>query len=221
MCTFAETQPQDRALEVARFGDLPDGEQYYRINDSIRPRSEACKLRRTAYPAGGAPIPVASTPEVDELEPIMPQSAPVTQAPEPVPADEPPSRSMAPPPPVIEPSITASPNPELTLIYVGSYDTLNLSPYLALIDGAVDQSRPIEQINIRAYTDTIGSTEDNLQRTERFAGAVAAYLVNQGIDARLISTEGDGEANLAVETADEVAEPLNRRVEIEVFYPEP
>jgi len=221
MCTFAETRPQDRALEVARFGDLPDGEQYYRINDSIRPRSEACKLRRTAYPAGGAPIPVTSTPEIDEVEPIMPQSAPVTQAPPPVPADEPPSRSMAPSAPKPQPSIAETTNPDLTLIYVGSYDTLDLSPYLALIDDAVDQSRPIEQISIRAYTDTVGSTEENLQRTERFAGAVAAYLVNQGIDARLIAAEGIGEANLAVQTSDEVAEPLNRRVEIEVFYADP
>ena len=53
MCTIGETRPQDRALEIARYGGLPDGDEYYRVNASIVPSAQACSLRRTAFPVGG------------------------------------------------------------------------------------------------------------------------------------------------------------------------
>ena len=208
MCTIGETQPQDRALEPARFGDLPDGETYYRINTAIDPEWDACKLRRTAYPAGGAPIPAAMEDRGENI--------PVEEAPAPT---EAPARSMAPPPDileemVVEPQTVAEP----TVIYVDSYDDADVADYIVRLERVLDPDRTVEQIVIRAYSDTVGSSSENEARTQRFADAIATYFADLGIAADLIIAEGFGETNLDIETNDETPEILNRRVLIEVDY---
>jgi outer membrane protein OmpA-like peptidoglycan-associated protein len=66
------------------------------------------------------------------------------------------------------------------------------------------------------HTDTVGGVEDNdelsLQRAER----VKADLVAQGIPADRIRAAGRGEREPVVPTVDNVDEPRNRRVEINV-----
>lgn len=202
MCTIGETRPQDRALEVARFGDLPDGAPYYRINSLIAPNTDACTLHRTAFPASGPP---------------QPQSESTETAPPPKRA---PMRSMTPPVETVEPEPVIEPQaaPIAATLYVASYDSIDLAPFESILESALTSEREIAMINIRAYTDTVGTPEENITRTQAFAEAVADWYIDKGVSVNRLSPQGFGETGLAIETADEVAEALNRRVEIEVVY---
>jgi hypothetical protein len=79
----------------------------------------------------------------------------------------------------------------------------------------------VARVEVTGYTDTVGSAASNLQLSERRAEAVADELVRQGVAATDILTIGRGEQDLLVPTADGVAEPRNRRVEIVVPQPPP
>jgi outer membrane protein OmpA-like peptidoglycan-associated protein len=76
--------------------------------------------------------------------------------------------------------------------------------------------RPSPEITVIGHTDRLGTDQINdalsLQRAQR----VKEMLVERGIAAVGISVAGRGERELLVPTADEVAEPRNRRVEISV-----
>ena len=192
MCTIGETLPQDRALEVARFGDEPDGAQYYRVNSDLSPGQQACKLRRDAFPTA-SPVEPGEQPEITpSLE----------------------SRSMpAPPEPIFVPQAL----PTLTQFYVLDYTDLDLTPYEAELLRSLEGVDEVGGIVIRAYSDTLGSETQNLEETARFAELIAAWYVDRGIAANVITAEGLGESQLAIETGDDVDQPLNRFVEIEVL----
>ncbi len=202
MCTIGETRPQDRALELARFGDLPDGDPYYRINSEIAPETSACTLHRTAFPASGLPQQQVET--VEEAPPSVP------------------SRSMSPPVESVEPEPMIEPQaaPIAATLYVASYETIDLTSYESILESALASDREIAMINIRAYSDTVGAADENTAQTQAFADAVADWFVDRGISRDRVSALGLGEADLAIETADETPETLNRRVEIEVVYAE-
>lgn len=238
MCTFGEARPQDRALEIARFGDLPDGEQYYRINDAVTPEWDACNLRRTAFPAGGASVPPpaierAAEAEEEDSAPIMPEAMPAppgagssrSPASEPEPSQAP-SRSMTPAAPQVEPYIVTEPEPVIVFepspiaieFLVDSFDDINLAPNNNTLENAFDANREIASVQIRAASDTVGSAPANLARTQRYADAVADWFIARGVDSDLISAQGFGESDLAIETDDEIDEPRNRRVTIFVTY---
>ena len=76
--------------------------------------------------------------------------------------------------------------------------------------------RPLPDIVVIGHTDTLGTRADNdalsLARAERMRD----MLVERGIPAARIQARGRGERELLVPTADEVREPRNRRVEINV-----
>jgi outer membrane protein OmpA-like peptidoglycan-associated protein len=76
--------------------------------------------------------------------------------------------------------------------------------------------RPSPEIAVIGHTDRLGSDQVNdalsLQRAQR----VKDILIQRGVVAERISVAGRGERELLVPTADEIAEPRNRRVEITV-----
>jgi len=78
------------------------------------------------------------------------------------------------------------------------------------------RARPVPDIVVTGHTDTVGSTESNdklsMQRAERVKG----FLTGIGIPPDRIQTAGRGERGLLVQTGDNVDEPRNRRVEINV-----
>lgn len=77
--------------------------------------------------------------------------------------------------------------------------------------------RPSPEVVVIGHTDTVGRAgirNDELSRQR--AGVVRAMLVKQGIPAASISVEGRGSRELLVQTAVNVDEPRNRRVEITV-----
>ena len=64
------------------------------------------------------------------------------------------------------------------------------------------------------HADRAGPEDYNLRLSKRRADAVKAELVRLGVPANQIATEGRGEMDPLVPTADGVREPQNRRVEI-------
>lgn len=69
-------------------------------------------------------------------------------------------------------------------------------------------------IHVVGHTDTVGSAGFNQALSDQRAAAVGSYLASQGLPAARIREEGRGERELLVRTADNVAEPRNRRVDI-------
>jgi outer membrane protein OmpA-like peptidoglycan-associated protein len=64
------------------------------------------------------------------------------------------------------------------------------------------------------HTDSVGTLEANDALSLRRAATVRALLVTQGVAESSIEVAGRGEREPLVPVGDEVAEPKNRRVEI-------
>lgn len=75
-------------------------------------------------------------------------------------------------------------------------------------------SRPAPEIMVVGHTDTTGSTARNDRLSLQRAQTVRNELIRRGIDAATVAVSGRGQRELLVPTADNVAEPRNRRVEI-------
>lgn len=77
-------------------------------------------------------------------------------------------------------------------------------------------NNPDETLYIAGHTCDIGTEEYNQGLSERRAAAVKEYLVNSGISADRITTEGFGESDPLVPNESEAARQLNRRVELTI-----
>lgn len=76
--------------------------------------------------------------------------------------------------------------------------------------------QPGARVVVGAHTDSSGEAAYNLRLSQRMAEAVAAELVRNGLSRRDMVLEAHGETRLLLATGDNVREPRNRRVEIEV-----
>lgn len=77
-------------------------------------------------------------------------------------------------------------------------------------------ARPAPEIVVIGHTDRVGALEYNDALSLKRAEMVRIALVDAGVRREQIQIAGRGEREPAVPTADEVAEPRNRRVEIMV-----
>jgi outer membrane protein OmpA-like peptidoglycan-associated protein len=75
---------------------------------------------------------------------------------------------------------------------------------------------PYPDVAVIGHTDTTGSAAGNFELGLRRANAIRTSLIEAGIDRTLIDVTSHGEADLLVKTADGVADPRNRRVEITI-----
>ena len=78
------------------------------------------------------------------------------------------------------------------------------------------KNRPFPDVAVIGHTDTTGSASSNIELGLRRANAIRTLLIQAGVSADLITVTSHGEADLLIKTADQVAEPRNRRVEITV-----
>jgi len=78
------------------------------------------------------------------------------------------------------------------------------------------KDRPLPDVLVIGHTDTVGDAAVNDRLSAQRAETVKGFLVDIGIPAARITTAGRGERELLIRTADEVDEPRNRRVEINV-----
>ena len=78
------------------------------------------------------------------------------------------------------------------------------------------RNRPVPDVVAVGHTDTTGAPATNFELGLRRANTVRDLLVESGLDAASVEVISHGESDLLVPTADEIAEPRNRRVEIAV-----
>ena len=121
--------------------------------------------------------------------------------------------------PEMEPAIAALPaEPYRARLYF-IFDT---STFTAESEAAAQKvfdeikARQIAEAIVIGHTDTMGSEQYNIGLSERRAQRGRQELIRRGIPENIITTKGMGESELLIETADEVAEARNRRVEIDV-----
>ncbi len=89
-------------------------------------------------------------------------------------------------------------------------DKLALDPIADALNGDAQL-----RATIAGYTDTAGSGADNQTLSDNRAQSVFTYLtVDKGVSASQLRQLGFGETQLAVSTANDVANALNRRVEV-------
>lgn len=71
-------------------------------------------------------------------------------------------------------------------------------------------------VEVNGYTDTTGRKVHNQKLSEERAAAVAAELASNGVDTARLKSQGFGEKELAIPTADSVDEAKNRRVVVRI-----
>lgn len=76
------------------------------------------------------------------------------------------------------------------------------------------KEHPFISIKITGHTDDQGTDDYNLQLSINRAKSVSTYLSENGISSARINTSGSGKSNPLVQSVDEVAREMNRRVEI-------
>ncbi len=75
---------------------------------------------------------------------------------------------------------------------------------------------PIPEVAVVGHTDTLGDAKANVALGLKRASSVERLLVEAGVDKSIIEVTSHGEAAPEVKTANNTAEPRNRRVEIVV-----
>jgi outer membrane protein OmpA-like peptidoglycan-associated protein len=78
------------------------------------------------------------------------------------------------------------------------------------------KQRPVPDIAVIGHTDTVGDMLTNDALSAQRATTVKTFLIAIGVGADRIDVAGRGEREPIIPTADNVDEPLNRRVEINV-----
>jgi OmpA-OmpF porin, OOP family len=74
--------------------------------------------------------------------------------------------------------------------------------------------RPAVEVQVTGHTDRVGSEAENDRLSLQRAEAVRVMLIQRGIQASFLRAVGRGEREPLIPTADEQAEPRNRRVEV-------
>ena len=74
--------------------------------------------------------------------------------------------------------------------------------------------RAAAEVRVIGHTDRVGSFEGNDALSKKRAESIKAALIEGGVPAEKLEAVGRGERDLLVPTDDEVNEPKNRRVEI-------
>ncbi|PIE99196.1 MAG: hypothetical protein CR965_02650 [Paludibacter sp.] len=100
------------------------------------------------------------------------------------------------------------------------FDSANLTDAsLSIINQVVDilKNNPTwATLKVNGYTDNIGSKKYNQSLSEARVQSVKDYLVSQGIDGSVISTEGFGESHPIADNSTREGRQKNRRVEFQI-----
>ena len=115
------------------------------------------------------------------------------------------------------PALAALPSrpASFTLYFVEGKDEFSAESK-SLVDAVFSEiaKRPVPDVVVIGHTDTVGGDRTNDALALQRAETVRAELIRRGVAADSIAAIGRGKRELLVPTADGVAEPRNRRVEI-------
>jgi outer membrane protein OmpA-like peptidoglycan-associated protein len=116
-------------------------------------------------------------------------------------------------------ALAAQPQPpaRYTVYFVEGRDELT-EESRRVVDGIFGEiaRRPVPDVIVIGHTDTVGSDAVNDPLSRQRAEVVRNALIARGVAAGNVVAVGRGKRELVVPTADGVAEPRNRRVEIQV-----
>lgn len=148
----------------------------------------------TPYQRATAPVGATQAPKVDQVDPAKVQ------------AENKPLFELVPPK-----------SQRFTLLFDTGGTVLTPESQQALAEVlSAAQARIGGDIVVTGHTDTKGPHAQNDDLSRRRAQELRQILVERGFPAARIEAVGRGERELAVPTADEVDEPRNRRVTIDV-----
>lgn len=243
VCALAEANPELRALERRRYGSVPDGLEYFRVNVGLRPAEEDCSLYRTAFPlqsVSEAPVQPQRTRTRMSAPPPLPddqQQLPMTDdgelevleaVPPPPPPPPPPAPSAEPPPmpaPVPPPPPVAAPTPRYEVI-PSVFLRMQIEDRQAFAPGAYEdeilpalRAGEVSKISIEAHTDGAGEREAERALSQSWAEAMRDWLLAQGVDpAIIVSATGYG-SDRPLEIVDE-GQPsaISQRIEVRIEY---
>ncbi len=120
---------------------------------------------------------------------------------------------------IFKDALNAQPTPPVHFILYFTTGTTVLTPQsmaqLPKVLKSIEDRRSVD-LTISGHTDRTGSKNFNRGLSLERAGKVAEFLVKKGVDPKIIEITSHGEGNPLVKTADGVAEPKNRRVEVVV-----
>ena len=114
-------------------------------------------------------------------------------------------------------ALAAQPLPPVTFILYFLQDSNELTDESKAVLPQIFQTiqkRGSTDIVISGHTDTVGAKEYNYKLGLERAQATSKILVENGAVPANITVTSHGEGNPLIKTADEVAEPRNRRVEV-------
>jgi OOP family OmpA-OmpF porin len=118
--------------------------------------------------------------------------------------------------PEVEPPVEPSVKDERYVVYF-DFDKASFSEAsMVALEAAIGatQKRNGMTVTVGGHTDRAGTSDYNVGLSEQRAQAVSDALVSAGVMSAAVKLEAYGESQPAVMTADGVAEPANRRVEI-------
>ncbi len=116
-----------------------------------------------------------------------------------------------------EPAPSGEPEPQTEFVVYFAWNSPDLSGLAKeFLEGVVAEAvhQQPSTIVISGHTDTSGGDDFNMGLSRERVEAVAAQMAAAGIDSSILVLEWFGEAMPAVETADDVRNPGNRRVEV-------
>ncbi len=116
-------------------------------------------------------------------------------------------------------AMDALPEPPARFLLYFSKGTADLTPESEAVlrdaTGAI-KARDAVDVSVVGHSDTLGDKAYNDRLSMKRAQAIAARLAAGGVPASILEITSHGKENPLVPTADQVAEPKNRRVEVTV-----
>jgi outer membrane protein OmpA-like peptidoglycan-associated protein len=116
-------------------------------------------------------------------------------------------------------ALKAQPTPAVSFLFYfpkGSNEPIAESLVLIPEILATIASRQSKDVSVIGHSDRVGSGEINYTLSLKRAKSVAELLISKGVSRDILEITSYGEGATLIKTADEVAEPKNRRVEITV-----
>jgi len=116
-------------------------------------------------------------------------------------------------------ALAAEPQPPARYLLYFKSDSINLTSESKAVMPTIHsiiQERDSSDISVVGHTDTLGAKEYNIRLSKQRASAIAKLLTRMGVDPESLEVTSHGEGNPLIQTADNVSERRNRRVEVTV-----